>query len=77
MAPVALILGGIGGTISALFGWLLFGLSFWGAVQVYFCVALLVAAALIITAMLRSPKETLAADQSSKKIAERPDLQRI
>lgn len=53
MAPVALILGGISGTFSALFGWLLFGIGFWTAVQVYFLVALLVAAGLIALALLR------------------------
>jgi len=53
MAPVAMILGGISGTISALFGWLLFGVGFWGAVQLYFCVALGVAGLLIVMSLLR------------------------
>ena len=42
MAPVAMILGGISGTVSALCGWLLFGFSLWAAVQVYFIVGLFV-----------------------------------
>ncbi len=57
MASIAMILGSVFGTISALFGWLLFGLSLWGAVQVYFLVALIVAAALIAYALLQ-PKPT-------------------
>jgi hypothetical protein len=54
MAPVAIILGGIGGTFSALFGWLFFGLSLWAAVQVYFLVALMVSGGLIALALTRS-----------------------
>jgi hypothetical protein len=51
MAPVAMILGGIIGTVSALFGWLLFGLSLWVAIQIYFLVSLFVATMLIVLAM--------------------------
>ena len=53
MAPVAMIFGGISGTISALFSWLLFGLTFWGAMQVYFIVGFCVAVGLIAMALLR------------------------
>jgi len=53
MAPIAMILGSVTGTVSAVFGWLLFGLSLWGAVLVYFLVALIVAAALIAYALLQ------------------------
>lgn len=53
MAPIALILGSIGGTISAILGWVVFGLGIWGAVQVYFMAALLIAAGLIGIALLR------------------------
>ncbi|MDF1670314.1 MAG: hypothetical protein P1U83_11915 [Roseovarius sp.] len=60
MAPVAFILGAISGTLSALFGMVLFGLSLWGATQVYFCVGAFVAALLIVVAILtkRSVSET-------------------
>ena len=53
MAPVAMILGGISGTVSALCGWLLFGFSLWAAVQVYFIVGLFVALGLIVMGMSR------------------------
>jgi len=53
MAPVAMILGGISGTFSAMMAWLLLGLSFWAAVQVYFLVGLGVAALLIVVAWMR------------------------
>jgi len=52
MAPVAFILGAISGSLSALFGMLLFGLSLWGATLVYFFVGVFVAALLIIAAIL-------------------------
>ncbi|MFK7938639.1 MAG: hypothetical protein AB8B82_04620 [Roseovarius sp.] len=57
MAPLAFILGGICGTFSALFSWLLFGLTFGAAVQVYFVVGLTVAA-LMILAALKGPRAT-------------------
>ena len=53
MAPVAMILGGMSGTFSALLGWVLFGLGFWAAAQVYFLVGLGVAGILIAMALLR------------------------
>ncbi len=56
MAPMAFILGGICGTFSAVFSWLLFGVSLWGAAQVYFAVGLTVAAVLIVVAMV-SPRK--------------------
>lgn len=55
MAPLAFILGGICGTFSALFSWLLFGLTFGAAVQVYFVVGLTVAAVMILAA-LKGPR---------------------
>lgn len=51
MALVAMILGSIIGTVSALFGWLMFGLSLWVAIQIYFLVSLFVATMLIVLAM--------------------------
>lgn len=53
MAPIAFILGGLFGMLSAIFGWLLFGLGLWGAVQVYFAVGLAVAALVIVVALVR------------------------
>lgn len=53
MAPVAIILGSFGGTVSALVGWVLFGLGLAAAVQLYFIVALGVASALMVTALIR------------------------
>jgi len=64
MAPVAMILGGISGTLSAVFGWLIFGLSFGAAVALYFCVALIVAALLIGVALWRK-KPAKSADTSA------------
>jgi len=52
MAPIAFILGGISGTLSALFGMLLFGLSLWGATLVYFFVGAPVVALLIVAAIV-------------------------
>lgn len=51
MAPLAFILGGFCGTVSAVFGWLLFGLSFGAALQIYFVVGLTVAALMILSAL--------------------------
>ena len=56
MAPIALVLGGFFGTFSALIGWVVFGLSLWGAVQLYFVTGLAVAAALIVLTLLRPRK---------------------
>lgn len=53
MAPIAVILGSISGTLSALVGWLLFGLGLWSAFQIYVLVALIVAAGLIGASLLR------------------------
>ena len=53
MAPLAIILGGGVGTCSALFGWLLLGTGFWGAVQIYFAVGIPVAALMLILSLLQ------------------------
>ncbi len=76
MAPVAMILGGISGTISALFGWIVFGLSFWNAVQVYFGVALVVALVLIVMAMLRKEPSARGQAGAGGELAKPADLQR-
>lgn len=65
MAPIALIFGGFCGTFSALVGWVVFGLSLWGAVQLYFVTGLAVAAALIVLTLLR-PRKT---DRTAKSTA--------
>lgn len=57
MAPVAFIIGGVCGTISAVMSWLFFGLSLMGVFQVYFLVGLAVAMVLIAVSTVR-PQET-------------------
>lgn len=52
MAPVAMIFGGICGTLAAMLGWLVLGMGFWAAVQAYFIVGLVVAASLIVLSLL-------------------------
>ena len=53
MAPVAFILGGIGGVFSVLVGWIVFGIGLWSAVQLYFAVYLTIALGLIAFSLLR------------------------
>lgn len=65
MAPIAFIFGGFCGTVSALLGWMLFGLSLWGAVQLYVVTGLAVAAALIVLMILRPRKAERAAKGSA------------
>ena len=58
MAPVAMIFGGMIGIVSALSGWMLFGLSLLAAVQVHFMVSTFVAMCLIVLAMpLPTPRQ--------------------
>lgn len=57
MAPVATIMGGICGMVSALAGWLFFGAGLWGAVQLYLIVGTVVAIALIALSLIRVPHD--------------------
>ena len=58
MAPLAFILGGFFGTVSAVVSWLMLGLRFGAAVQVYFVVGLTVAAVVILAALKWPRAET-------------------